>query len=63
METDVEQQKSPDVSTEQQEANRLIRLIRKLRWIGMDKEAERAGAALSSVPPGDSVLAAPHDTD
>jgi hypothetical protein len=63
METDVEQQKPPDVSMEQQEANRLIRLIRKLRWIGMDKEAERAETALSSVPPGDSVLAAPHDTD
>jgi hypothetical protein len=62
MEMSLEQQKPPDVSARQQ-ANELIKLIRKLRWMGMEEEAERAETALGGVLPADSVLAAPHDTD
>jgi len=39
------QQKPPDESSRQQ-ANELIRLIRKLRWMGMEEEAKRAQAEL-----------------
>jgi hypothetical protein len=64
METSREQQKPPDVSAQHQ-ANELIRLIRKLRWMGMEEEAERVRAELAQcdAPPADSVVAAPHDTD
>jgi hypothetical protein len=56
-------QKPPDVSAEHRASNELIKLIRKLRWIGMEKEAEGVETALRGVSPADSVLAAPHDTD
>ena len=57
-------QKPPDGSGRQQ-ANERIRLIRKLRWMGMEEEAERVQMDLAQrgVPPADSVLAAPHETD
>jgi hypothetical protein len=59
-----EQQKPPDGSARQQ-ANELIRLIRKLRWMGMEEEAQRVQSELDrcSVRPADSVLAAPPETD
>jgi hypothetical protein len=59
-----EQRKPPDWSARQQ-ANELIRLIRKLRWMGMEEEAERAQTELAECGfrPADSVLAAPRDTD
>ena len=46
-----------------QQANELIKLIRKLRWMGMEEEAERAETALRGISPADSVLATPSDTD
>jgi hypothetical protein len=58
--------KAPDLSAQQQ-ANELIRLIRKLRWMGMEEEAEaervHAELAQCGAQPADSVLAAPHETD
>ena len=62
MEMSLEQQNHPDTSARQQ-VNELIKLIRKLRWMGMEEEAKRAETALGGVSPADSVLAAPHDTD
>ena len=55
----------PDVSAEQRTSDELIKLTRKLRWMGTEKEAEGAEMqlALWCVSPTDSVLAAPHDTD
>jgi hypothetical protein len=43
----------------------LVKLIRKLRWMGLEDEAElmEMQLALSPVPAMDSVLAAPCDTD
>jgi hypothetical protein len=35
----------PDVSSEECETSKLIKRARKLRWIGMEKEAERKGQA------------------
>ena len=57
--------KSSDGSAEQRASNDLIRLIRKLRWMGMDDEAKRMQIELMrrAVPAEDSVLARPRDTD
>jgi hypothetical protein len=41
----------------------LVKLIRKLRWMGMEADAERVETTLSGLSPADSVLAAPHETD
>ena len=58
-------QQCPDVSAEQRASNELVKRIRKLRWMGMEKEAERIQSQLATYrdPPADSVLAAPRDTD
>jgi len=62
MKIPLEQQKPSDAAARQQ-ADELIKLLRKLRWMGMEEEALRTEAALRAVSPADSVLAAPHDTD
>jgi hypothetical protein len=55
----------PDVSLRQKAATELVKRIRKLRWIGMDDEADTVRAELASqgMVPADSVLAVPCDTD
>jgi hypothetical protein len=60
----LEQQKPPDLSA-RQHANKLISLIRKLRWMGMEEEAERVQTELteSGAQPTDSVLVASRETD
>jgi hypothetical protein len=60
----LEQQKPLDLSARQR-ANKLIRLIRKLRWMGMEEEAERVQIELAKcgAQPTDSVLAASRETD
>jgi len=57
-------QKPPDGSGRQQ-ANERIRLIRKLRWMGMEEEAVRVQTELAQygVQPADSVIAASRETD
>jgi hypothetical protein len=60
------QQNSLDISAEQQASNELVKLIRKLRWIGIEREAEGAETQLALLRPvslADSVFAGPHDTD
>jgi hypothetical protein len=59
-----EPQKTPDVSSRQQ-ANELIGLIRKLRWMGLEEEAERVQTELvhCGARPADSVLAVARETD
>jgi hypothetical protein len=60
------QQNPLDVSAEQQTSTELAKLIRKLRWIGMEREAEGAETQLALLRPvslADSVFAGPHDTD
>jgi hypothetical protein len=58
-------QQPPDGVAEQRVSNELIKLIRKLRWIGMEEEAERVQEELTTcrVPPTDSVVAACSETD
>jgi hypothetical protein len=45
------------------ESAEAVKLIRKLRWIGMEEEADRAQARLGSSSSFDCVLAGPSDTD
>jgi hypothetical protein len=62
MEISLEQLKLSDMPPRQQ-ASELIKLIRKLRWMGMEEDAERAETALGGISPAHSVLATPSDTD
>jgi hypothetical protein len=54
-----------DVSPEQKAAREVVKLIRKLRWIGLEQEARELQAALSEFPSDKraSLLAGPHSTD
>jgi len=54
-----------EVTAEQRAAREVVKLIRKLRWIGLDTEAQQLQAVLGHYP-GDkrgSLLAGPHSTD
>jgi hypothetical protein len=55
---------SLDVSEDQQAYNARIKLIRKLRWIGMEDEAARVQMTLAeNQRSADSVVACPMETD
>ena len=55
----------PDVAADVATSCRFVKLIRKLRWMGLEHEAEQMEMqlALSPLPGIDSVLATPCDTD
>jgi len=66
MELRDDQQKPFDGLVEQRALNELVKLIRKLRWIGSEKEAKRVEDELTlrRVAGGsDSVVAASRETD
>ena len=65
MKSQFERQEPPDVSEEQQAVNELIKLIRKLRWLGMDDEAARVQMTLatSDVRLANCVITGPGETD
>ena len=52
-------------SSEQRASDEMVRLIRKLRWIGLDNEAKSMQRELTAraVPAADSVVATPRETD
>jgi hypothetical protein len=54
-----------DESAQLSASNHCVRLIRKLRWIGMEDEAERVLAQLSGRPfrPTETVIVGPWATD
>lgn len=56
-------QERPDVSTGERAWSELAKLIRKLRWIGMEEEARQMQMELLRVHPGPTLLAGPFDTD
>jgi hypothetical protein len=58
-----ERQERPDVSPEQRAAAELVKRIRKLRWIGMEEEAEQLQITLSRTGFTNCVFAEPQDTD
>jgi hypothetical protein len=65
MGTSPKQKEPPDVSVKQRKSNELVKMIRKLRWMGMEEEAKRIQTELThaDVGPADSVVAAPRETD
>lgn len=62
MET-LRQHELPDVSAEQRAANELVKMIRKLRWVGMEREAKRLQGVLAGSERADTVIAEPRETD
>jgi hypothetical protein len=58
-------QRIVDVGPEQKAAREVVKLIRKLRWIGLEREARELQTALNEFPSDKraSVLAGPHSTD
>jgi hypothetical protein len=65
MEISHNQQEPPDSLGEQRTSNELVKLIRKLRWMGLEKEAETAENQLTlrKIQAADSVIAASRETD
>jgi hypothetical protein len=58
------QQSAADATTAQSGSNELVKLIRKLRWIGMDDEAARLQSELTRRhADADSVVALSGETD
>jgi len=57
------QQKPRDSLVEQQISDELVKVIRKLRWMGMEQEAEGKENELAVRRTADSVVASPRDTD
>jgi hypothetical protein len=50
-------------NVQQQSLSKLLKRIRKLRWIGLEDEAERLQIELSRNIPSGGVLTMPRDTD
>ena len=53
----------PDISANEQASRELIKRIRKLRWIGLEQEAQHAQMTLCRIASNGSVLTVPRDTD
>jgi hypothetical protein len=56
-------QENPDQPAQQPASHRLVMRILKLRWMGMDDEAEHARLALQKAEPAATVVPGPVDTD
>ena len=54
-----------DVTPEQKASREVVKLIRKLRWIGLEGEARDLQVVLGGIPRDkrESLLAGPHSTD
>ena len=63
METASNAQERPDVSVEERSSRDVIKRILKLRWIGMQEEAEEMQLALRRIDPECTLLAHCVDTD
>jgi hypothetical protein len=52
-------------SSEQRASNDIVKLIRKLRWVGLENEAGSMERELTAraVPAADTVIAIPRETD
>jgi hypothetical protein len=56
-------QSSPQIEPEKRASSDLVKLILKLRWIGMEDEAQMLQRSLRAMRSGATVLAGPIDTD
>jgi DnaJ-domain-containing protein 1 len=54
-----------ELTAEEREPDQVIKLIRKLRWIGLETEAKELQEALEGIPSPHrgSLVAGPHSTD
>ncbi|MHB1220260.1 MAG: hypothetical protein ACYC1L_18905 [Alphaproteobacteria bacterium] len=53
----------PDVTPEQKASNELVWRLLKLRWMGMEQEADQLLSEFRGIKAAGSVLAGPPDTD
>ncbi len=53
----------PHSPIEERTSTELVKLVKKLRWIGMEEEAEQVQIVLRAVDPAATLLAGPWDTD
>jgi hypothetical protein len=58
-----ERRQPPDLSAEHRVSTDLAKRIRKLRWLGMQREAEELQMSLRRVPHTECVIVVPRDTD
>jgi len=58
-----ERQPTEDEATVKCQSHELVLRILKLRWMGLEDEAESVRVALRSVEPAATMLAGPFDTD
>jgi len=65
MEVPIKTPDASDVRPQNRKADDLVHFIRKLRWMGMDEEAEVLQAQLADCHalPQDNVIGGPTDTD
>lgn len=63
MEAVSETMERPDGFSEECISNELVKRIRKLRWMGMEEEAEQLQMMLRNVDPADILFSSPCDTD
>jgi len=60
----LEPPKHDDAAEDESRTNELVRQIRKLRWMGLEEEAERLQRELTRrCADSDSVIATPRETD
>lgn len=59
----VDIQERPDVSVVEHTSSELAKMVRKLRWIGMEEEARQMQVMLRRINSAATLLAGPHDTD
>ena len=60
----LEPPKHDDAAEDESRTNELVRQIRKLRWMGLEEEAERLQRELTCrCADSDSVIATPRETD
>lgn len=53
----------PDVPLEERKSDDLVKQVQKLRWMGLEEEANRIQRFLSEIPPSGSVFATPREAD
>ena len=63
MNTNLAFEKQPSAPTDEKVSNDLVKQIRKLRWIGMDGEAEFLQITLRRLQAADVVLGTAPETD
>jgi len=59
----IAQSENHEMQFEPNVADQILKRVRKLHWVGLEKDARRLKMALADLIPADSVPAAHRDTD